>query len=320
MDRIVDLLYNEYPREILLLPGIKPKREIINDKESLIRIMTSYNGLKRVFVSVYNKPVNGENININKLPFDFDSEESLEEVIKMHNYLKTENYKHAMFFSGNGFHIYVFTEGFNNGSDPKQALLGGQNYIVSHSGLSWGKILDRSIRGDIKRVLTAPGTYNLKRGYYCIGVDEEDLNNGFESIREKAKMFSDSVFVYGNKNFSLKSYNFKKPPEEDIEDIVFIWQDISNEEILERLPPCIGEDLQNKSHLGNRQRFKLLTFCREMLLPMKQALGFCKEHLSEGEYKHMVMHERQHKGVYSSDTIFPVCKTNCCEAVRRIYK
>ena len=120
MKKNITYLIDDMPKAI----GV-PERIVFYDKTKLLDYVNLWNGKKRIFLSLYNVA----NPQINKLWFDFDSEDSFKNMLIMHNYCNEHNYRHIVVFSGGGFHLYIYTKNYENLVDKKMALKLMQEFI-----------------------------------------------------------------------------------------------------------------------------------------------------------------------------------------------
>lgn len=178
---IIDILFNEFPREF------GKRRTLVKNKDELYHMIRRYNGMIDCYTGVYSRR---ENPTIDKLFFDFDSEDCLVKVKKFHNFLVENSYKHCMFFSGGGFHVYVFVNKDSNLKFPKNAIRNAQLDLIKRSGLEVGKDVDSHVIGDVRRITRIPNTFNIKpnRKRFCIPVSEETLEIGMNKIRKLARV------------------------------------------------------------------------------------------------------------------------------------
>jgi len=292
-------LFNEFPREVAF-----PSRKVVFSKEEWLREVNCNNGRKRVFTSLYNSQTNGESsIHIDKIWFDLDSENSLDNVKKMHSYCLEKDLRHVTVFSGGGFHFYVFTSNGMNLNSPSIALFNSQQFLCKEMELSIGdphkSAVDFHIIGDVRRIVTVPNTYNLRRGKYCIPVSKDDLDKGLEHIEDLADSQNFNYFVYGKKLFNVKEFDrdmkeFHKKLEVEFDvDLTEIDPEF---EFFQRLPLCIKVWLREK-HVGWRRRGWIIMFLRNFGIWRRQinkplpatyneVLKIFQKYLGEKEFKH----------------------------------
>ena len=304
-------LFDKFPRQILVT------RKRVETKADMLRKINKNNGFQRVFVSVYNYTGNNSfddlNLDLDKIWFDLDSKQSLDNLMKFHNWCMEKNYKHIMFFSGKGFHIYILTKDYNKIDNKRSTLRNIHRHIAKTLGLSIGSSetsdIDEHIIGDVARLVTVPGTFNTKRRRYCICVTEEDLKEGIDFIREKAKKQINKYTYYGKNYLPINEYNVKSSEyEEEVMEVSDkLKKIIASDELLTNIPPCIKSWLhasknRNKKKLwdgwiGWKRRGWIFMWLRDLGLWRKEinegmpamlseTIGIAKKYFSENEFIH----------------------------------
>lgn len=305
-------LFNLFPRQVGL------PRQIVYSKKELLDIINKYNGKKRLFVSVYNY-ISAEHdsyIKLDKVFFDFDEDDAIEDAKKLHYFCVDQNIRHIMFFSGRGFHIYLLTKNFENICNVRACLYNVHHYFIKKLNVK----LDEKIKGDIARLATCPNTFNLKRNRYCIPISEQDLEKGYDYIVNLAKKQRFEYFYYCNGRFNVKkfdetntkvnkdiSYSSDFDIKANIQDV-----DITND-FLESLPPCIKSLLTSGKHVGWKERGYIICYLRDIKgLLLEETISILKKYLNERDYKHSVHEEKQPQYLYRNyvrdRVIFPRCE------------
>jgi len=261
-----------------------------------------YNGKKRLFSSVYNYTGNFEYdriaLKVDKVFFDFDGDDCLKNVWDFVNECIKNDYKFITFFSGAGFHVYVFTTA-KHLDNPKLALT---RFQMMFSGM------DRTSIGDVARVATIPNTYNTKRGRFCIPVTLGDLSLGYEHIRELATEQRYDIQFYGDTLVDLSTFD---GPEEERHYHVFDEPRVEIEEIKE-LPPCIN-DLLSYEKKGFRGRFLIIVYLKDAGYLENQIEDIIRKYCAGKEAEHCIKEERQVKYLYWKDIMFPSCDQMKCD-------
>lgn len=313
-------LFDEFPREVA-----SPTRFFVKSKKEFLEFINKNNGKKRLFTSLYKyDPINAK-VNITSIWFDLDSDKSFENIKKIHEWAKQHNYKHIMFFSGGGFHFYILASNGDKLKDPKQALYNCHKHIAEEVGLTIGESetfdIDWHIIGDVRRVVTIPGTYNTRRKKYCICITEEDLEKGLEYIKEKASKPSLHFRYYGKKFFDVSEFDkeikgYIKPLPYDKDELC----EVDKDEALTNLLPCIKVWL-SKTWPGWKRRGWIIMWMRKYGLWRKQldepfpamlgeTMSLLKQYLQPEEFRHMMREdEKQPYYLYFLNTKngFPTC-------------
>lgn len=295
-------LFNKFPREIAF-----PKRFIIHNSIDFYHHINNGNSIKNVYSSLYECDEQGkyQHSEIDKIFFDFDSDKSYDDICLLHNKLSEENIKHLMVFSGGGFHLYIFTQNGKGLKNNKIALTNVHDYYCKMLNLD----LDKHIRGDISRITRVPNTFNTKRRRYCIPISNDDIKEGFEFIREKAKKQSFKYIYYGRELLDMKQFDNgstfnNQNTEIDIETL----NQIDKDEILKKLPVFIGALLLD-GNCNWRERFLIILYLRDLGYTKKEVVELLKGYLTPKKFKHCVLEERQVDYIFHrNDIIFPSVK------------
>ena len=175
--------------------GFGTPRMVVTNKEQYSNFIKSYNNKMNVYTSVYDyelfrnsKQVDASVI-VDRAFLDFDSHDkpiskSWEDVKIVVNKLLELDYKFTFFFSGNGFHVFVFgviTNGNSNIRPVQEFWRTVQSW--TKNGTLDGRVIQTS------RLRRIPNTVNMNslECYYCIPLLVEDLNKSIVEILQMAK-------------------------------------------------------------------------------------------------------------------------------------
>lgn len=271
MPNVLNELFPQYPFETAM-----PYRITVNNKNKLYSLINNINGIKRLYYSLYNIDKEyRKNPNIDKIFFDLDSNNSVENIKKMHKWAKKYDYKHLIIFSGGGFHFYIFTKNGDFLRDSKSALTQAHHDIAKEIGLTIGEPkfadIDNHIIGDIQRIATIPNTYNVKRKKFAIPVEIEMLEN-IEDLKTRATKQKFNYTIYGTQLFDMKKYQEidSRNVSSEFKDFKKIDLHIDDQDI-ENLPPCVQQILLNLNDKGN-WKGRYYTTC--ILLDMGYELNY----------------------------------------------
>lgn len=184
-------LFNRFPRNI----GT-PRQVQVNTWSEFLYFLNIYNGKTRFFSSLY--PTSTPTY-IDKLWYDFDGYQHLNNIRYYHSQLKKHDLSHLVVMSGGGFHIYVFNEPFM-AKDNEQFSIVKQGLVDEFGFEGYG---EESI-GDIRRVVGVPGTKNTKRGYFVTSLTSEELEKPLEEILYICSKPRTDLFVYGTKLYKVE--------------------------------------------------------------------------------------------------------------------
>lgn len=301
------MLFSSFPREVGL------PRRIVNDIEEYLKFINTYNGKKKhIFQSVYscnivvNKP-DYNNVTIDKLFFDFDTEDAWEECNKLHLYLKKEKIRHIINFSGRGYHIYIVTKSYIP-KHAKSCLYNAQKFFMDKLRLE----CDTQIFGDVSRLCRVPNTYNIKRKRFCIPLKENDFERGgnfCKNLALRQNRVKHTGYMGGDILLDLQRFD-NKTKEEDSITIENLDKSSSSNGLLnlEHLPTCI-QKLLKKKNLGFKGRYLVILYFREKGYTKKEVLEILKNHLSEKKLNHCIVEEKQLQYLFErNDLMFPSCE------------
>lgn len=125
---------------------------------------------------------------------DKDGEDVImSDVLSIEKFLDGKNIRRRWVFSGGGFHCLIKAEGNSDMVD---------NGVFYMMGLCDKASVDEGVF-DIQRVRRVPGTFNKKRGLWCINISLDDIDEGLDYIREIAKRRRFDTFPVGEEALYL---------------------------------------------------------------------------------------------------------------------
>ena len=198
-------------------------RTIVRSKEEYLRYVKAQNNRTNVYTSVYDfaefaeKAKIDSSVILDRIFLDFDAHggsilDAWRDVKIVMRYVLERDYEHTLFFSGRGFHLFVF-----------------------------GEITDRRI----------PNTVNMSsrdengNPYFCIPLLEEDLQKDITSILELAKKPRKIPFRISG---SVKAVFPEAPPLEEISGEISVPKTTGSLPML----PCLHNAImtENPSHMA----------------------------------------------------------------------
>jgi hypothetical protein len=289
-------VFQNFPRHV----G-DPKRRVVNSRKELMEWLKPRNGIVNCFIGVYGlKEI--EEGRIDKIFIDIDG--PYEEMYKLHKWLKDSGYKHAVFFSGGGYHVYIFTT-ISHLDYPANALRNAQIYITETAGVA----ADRQVYGDLMRVTRLPNTYNPRRGRYCIPLSGRIIRMGESHIlglAENQLVPSEKIFI-GSKLYDLTP--FDQPP--NISKVVADtseYEEIEiNDDMVAKFAPCVKALLSTKRP-SHRDRFFVAAYLKEWGLTVQEIYSIFKMFFASDVYYHALV-EGQVENIFEKDILFPSCDT-----------
>lgn len=318
-------LMDDFPRSM----G-HPKQDFIAyDKEQRNYFIKKYVKISDLYMSVYRFNVIDENgfidrssAFIDKVFFDFDSDDSLSDVWKFHEFCSRKNILHRCHFSGRGYHGFIFV---NTGIKNKQQAIGNfQRWLMKKLNLK----LDVKIIGDISRIFRIPNTYNFNARRFCVGLPSEILDSKKPSeyiMRYATKQQFDNAWI-GSKLLDISKWDESTIMYNDEIASNFSFNDIDPNITIDypEFPPCI-QRLMSTPVLDDETKFFFVTYLKEQVLSQvpfdaSEIISICKKCWNPLEYDHYfcsgkgVLPRRHtgHRGIkfktaMKNDYYFPKC-------------
>ena len=298
-----------------------PYRINCEDKEKFFQILNRYNGMKNLFYSIYATNEYGKfnNVLVDKIFFDFDEADAIEDVKKLTRYCISKGLSFSIFYSGKkGFHFYVHCKP-QHLSHPKDALLQAHEFFIGELDLK----MDPHIKGDIARVARIPNTYHITGKKFCICIKKEWLEKGLEFIREKASRQQENI-LYSGELFNLREFDVKKSfSVSDLEIPEFDEEIVFNDKIIDSFPTCIKAWLNDSLHpetgeqMGNYEaRYYFAVFCKAKGFTKSLCNEIAKRYFSKAKRKDMYGNNYNHfirhhviEYAYRDDVFFPNYQT-----------
>ena len=269
-------IFPSFPFEIAF-----PARVKVYDWQDVAYYVNKWNGIKRLYYSLYSV---SEDAVLDKVWFDFDSHKAYDIVLKFHDWLKSKNVKHSVVFSGGGFHLYIFIKPVKL---DRNTLYQAHWHFINALGLKvisdpHESDVDSHILGDVRRVATIPGTFNIRRKRFAIALTEDELMSGLDKIQDLAKHTQRfEVPVIGNELYVLENVSNSAVKTANIE-LPAVNIDLPATDELKMFPPCVQAILLNVNELGDwRGRWYATTFMVEMGLTDDQIDALAKKYFGK---------------------------------------
>lgn len=218
----------DYPREVLELSTEKGRgfRKMVNSKDQFEKYWAGKNGVSNAYMTVYgyratqephHRRVNLYTPIIRHFVMDFDAidfrnraptppERPWEQALRLHHYLKEQNIRHGVWFSGGGYHIWVaLSETYTPSDGPHLSA-------IKEAGLQlisdWVKDMDLfccdpMVPFDTSGLIRIPNSYNAKRGFWSIPLTTEDMEMGYQHIMKEAIKSKSGYTEYGENGIEL---------------------------------------------------------------------------------------------------------------------
>lgn len=307
-------LYRRYPRQV------GTKRRTVQNTSELQKWLDTYTGIKNCYVSLYHLENRSfRNTEVDKVYFDFDEDDAVEDARRLSDYLFEKGLKHTVVFSGNkGFNVYLFTKGYEHVNLTKDCLINVHRHFQDELGIS----NDEQIIGDIARISRVPNTLHLKSQKWCRPITRKELHNKtFEEIKEDADTPREGIIVYGEKRLGLNQFDKKtkrkyKAQTKEIPSFKSQFKE-PDEEVMKHIHPSIRSWLlKPEKWCKNKTRYLFAKYCSVKGIPPDLCDTIAKKYWNDTletggrrtKYREFV-DERQIQQAYGTDNQFPYLKT-----------
>ena len=287
-----------FPREVWagshLTKKQQLKRQIVQNREEFATFLKRFNNKMNCYTSVYdykrfaNNQAITSSVVLDRLFLDFDShgkplDLSLQDTKLIVNYLTDKHYEFEIYFSGNGFHVFVFGEVASSIRDIQQFF--NKLYPIAVNGT-----LDKS-GVQTRRLRRVPNTVNMntKDFLYCIPLTREQLTNMSSIIALASNPTFSAPKRYGNRKVMWPNAPlFANAPIE-----------IATVERVGKLPllPCLNNSImvENPTH---QARYYLVSWFRTLLADNQK----CHDYVKNQAILDIVMGEI--KNIASKDNVW----------------
>lgn len=275
----------DFPREVLEIAsnGIQGGRYLVRNWNELEKYWKGKNGSGNVYFTAYGyratKPPRNHRVDydtpiIRHFVMDFDCKDFKqrgadvefafmhEQVKRLHRFLLHENYRHFIWFSGGGFHIWIPLESMHTPSDgfsTARVKEGGRKLISA-----WNKKLnlscnDPTVAFDTSGMIRLPNSYNAKRGCWSIPLNSEEVFNlTHDEIMELAQEPKSGYIEYGTVDVKIeipqRKNHFKKKKTELVDDL----PDVTLDDII--VLPCLAQAALGEGNPTHKARFHLASY------------------------------------------------------------
>jgi hypothetical protein len=226
----MSVLNLRFPKEVGLF------RNVVHDNAEFEKYWSGLRNTQCAYMSVYGfravKP-NGRRAEYNTaivsnfvLDFDkkyrkgsnmieVDGDEVVEQVERLHQYLLEHNIRHGVWFSGNGFHIWIKlnkTHLPSSGIEVSYIKGAGRKVINKWKTDMNLYCMDPTVPFDMARMIRVPNSYNAKQHVmrWSIPLNTKDLKLSWDEICEMAEKPHNTAYYYGEKGIELPIKDVKK--------------------------------------------------------------------------------------------------------------
>ena len=254
-------MFNRVPAEF------GKKRILIKDIGNLYKFINFYNGKSECFMNTYHckntfidhddydrEKLDRKSIVIDRIPFDLDKEKSYQDMYKLHCYCEERNIKHTVIFSGNGYHVYIHVS--INSINTILDVLMEQNNLIKKLDLD----VDPTIIGNPSHMIRIPGTYNKRRGRYCICLNYNELELGHEKIKEIAKSQRKGITFICDNLFELQHYKSS-----DVDIFTSYTGELKDIDLdIDLLIPCLTINIRTGGYLPHNERVWIAQYLSDL--------------------------------------------------------
>ena len=247
------------------------KRKVVLAKNEYVEFVKSQNNKTNVYTTVYDfdefseKAKLESSVILDRVFLDFDAhEDNLEhawrDVKMVMELVHKRDYEHTLFFSGRGFHLFLFGTIAKDMRSIRMFFKEIKDYLILKVGKSI--TLDDRV-GQTTRLRRVPNTVNMSSAdnngnpYFCIPLLKNDLSSNLESILSLAQRQRLIPFQKQGKN---KVTFLVAPPIEAVEGEVSVPDTVGKLPML----PCLHSAVmtENPSHIT---RAYLVSWYRDLI-------------------------------------------------------
>jgi len=362
-------MYSKFPREIGIPHRISTdsNKQFVENMAQFKAVINAYWRTNNLYTSIYSFKsfhevlennnqfnrqftkskvrfkINYESAIIDKIFFDFDAnnekdislEDSFNQTLKLHSYLLQKNLMHCVNFSGDGFHIFIFTKNGEQLVLKRDALTNAQNYFVSKLNLT---SFDTQIQDNVSRLCRIVNTHNFRVGRWCVPLTRKYLHHGMldEIIRLAQHQFYEFEF-FGHNLYDILIWDAKTSVKQESKSFVNVGRSYTEHLISIEVPQCV-QKLVNKGkrgeHLNWNERYIIILWFKENNCIYEELISFIENNFKGRNNHdvtdsfHCINEEKQPYYIYRNDEYtFPSCDRlrrldlcrNVCTMRERLY-
>ena len=247
------------------------KRKIVRTRNEYADFINAQNNRTNVYTTVYDfehfseKAKVESSVIIDRIFLDFDAHEdnidtAWRDVKQVMELIVNRNYLHTLFFSGRGFHLFLFGKPSETMRSVQVLFREIKEYLISKVGKS--NTLDERV-GQTTRLRRIPNTVNMSssnsngKPYYCIPLTVDDLSLDIEEILVLAETPRYIPFKKGGK---IEVEFPQAPPMKALEGEIGVPKTVGKLPML----PCLHNAVmtENPSHMS---RAYLVSWYRDLI-------------------------------------------------------
>jgi len=247
------------------------KRKIVKTRNEYADFINAQNNRTNVYTTVYDfehfseKAKVESSVIIDRIFLDFDAHEdnidtAWRDVKQVMELIVNQNYLHTLFFSGRGFHLFLFGKPSENMRSVQVLFRDIKEYLISKVGKS--NTLDERV-GQTTRLRRIPNTVNMSssnsngKPYYCIPLTVDDLSLDIEEILVLAET---PRYIPFKKGGEIEVEFPQAPPMKALEGEIGVPKTVGKLPML----PCLHNAVmtENPSHMS---RAYLVSWYRDLI-------------------------------------------------------
>tara|TARA_R110002072_G_scaffold45239_1_gene125905 strand:- start:4332 stop:5306 length:975 start_codon:yes stop_codon:yes gene_type:complete len=247
------------------------KRKIVRTRNEYADFINAQNNRTNVYTTVYDfehfseKAKVESSVIIDRIFLDFDAHEdnidtAWRDVKQVMELIVNRNYLHTLFFSGRGFHLFLFGKPSETMRSVQVLFREIKEYLISKVGKS--NTLDERV-GQTTRLRRIPNTVNMSssnsngKPYYCIPLTVDDLSLDIEEILVLAET---PRYIPFKKGGEIEVEFPQAPPMKALEGEIGVPKTVGKLPML----PCLHNAVmtENPSHMS---RAYLVSWYRDLI-------------------------------------------------------
>lgn len=344
-------MYSKFPREIGIPSRVilSSGNQFIENMQQFKKVVNAYWRTNNLYTSIYHFKsfhevpennnqfdgsgqfqrskarfkINYESAIIDKIFFDFDAddekgislEESFNQTLALHSYLLQKDLMHCVNFSGDGFHVFLFTKNGNQLVLKRDALTNAQNYFVNKLNLT---SFDTQIQDNISRLCRIVNTHNFRTGRWCVPLTTKYLKPGMlaEIIKLSQHQFYEFEF-FGHELYDILQWDKQTSIKQESKSFVSVSRSYTVPLANIEVPQCV-QKLVNKGkrgeHLRQTERYLIILWFKENNCIYEELIRFINDNFKGRtghdvtDSFHCVDEEKQPYYIYRNDEYtFPSC-------------
>lgn len=282
--------WETFPRQIAY-----PNRIFCKNSTDFIKHYNQLNGaVNKLYVSLYKYDDNNKmnEVEIDVIGLDMDSDVCYETMKELHDKLVEENITHQVLFSTKGFWIFVYTVPKVYTKEIGRGKIAAlQDAVLEKTSAFFGKSsdapVDIAIRGDAERLCRMPTSFDKSRKRYALLLSEKDILSGYDEILklstdcDQKRRFTTYTFCKDGVLLDPDDYETKSiytgPREfEDVEYSYEIPDTISDQHrnILNLIPEYMRPWITNQEVANWQARAYITLYLRERGFSIQQIKSF----------------------------------------------